>query len=192
MTKTIFLINGFHSQSTEQSFDYLDKHFSNLGYTVQKPHIDWKYKVMSDNVKQFEEFFNTHKTDYNTVLGFSFGAMIAFISAPKLKPDELYLCSLSPYFKEDIKVLNKQWVKYIGHRRANDFAQFDSSIIASKIFSKTKVFYGTTEAQKYPELKARCIQAATEIKNAKLIIAKDAKHNIEDPGYKKALISVIN
>jgi hypothetical protein len=186
MNKSVFLINGFHHQATEQSFDWLDDFFSAKGYKVFKPPIDWKYKVMSDNVLQFSQFYNQNKTDYNHVLGFSFGAMIAFISAPILKPDELSICSLSPYFQEDSP---DKYEKYVGKNRLKDFKQYSAQGIAKQIKSSAHVFYGTKEGEKFPDLKARCEQAAHDIKGAKLVVVSNAPHDISNKEYSTAIKS---
>ena len=62
--------------------------------------ISWKYRVMSDYINQAERLIKDTK---NTgVLWFSFWAMIALRLSQKYKFNKVFLCSLSPYFSEDL------------------------------------------------------------------------------------------
>lgn len=77
----------------------------------------WRYTTLSQNAAEFLDYFNQHKTERNYILGFSYGAVIGLLTANQTKPQKLYLCSLSPDFKEDKGAMPK-WVKsYIGVKR---------------------------------------------------------------------------
>lgn len=107
--KTIFIIPGFKEEPSDKQYKWMVNFFNEKGFFVKIYPVKWNYNTISNNVKSFKEYYLKHKTDNNYLLGFSFGAMIAFVSAPELKPDKLYLCSLSPYFKEDIKKIENSW-----------------------------------------------------------------------------------
>jgi len=94
--------------------------FKSKGFIVKEVSIQWMYRVMSDYVEQFQDFYLKNKGEKNYILGFSFGAMIAFLSAPTLKPNKLFLCSLSPYFKEDLKNIDDASRKFFGVRQLKD------------------------------------------------------------------------
>ena len=113
--------------------------------------------------------------------------MIAFISAPDVDPARLYLCSLSPYFKEDIPTLKNWWKTYMGKRRMNDFAHHKAKAIAKEISCPTRIFCGEAESKKFPTLLKRCEQAERDIKNAQLVIPENAPHEINFPSYVTAL-----
>lgn len=142
---------------------------------------------MSDYVKAFKDYYLKHKTDENYILGFSFGAMIACISASDLKPEKLILCSLSPYFKEYLGTLHGSWIKAIGKRRFEDFKNFSIKNISKKITSPTTIFYGEKEAQVFPILKKCCMSASSLIEKSQLIIVKDSPHKIDHPSYVDAI-----
>ena len=90
---TFFIIPGFHGQTSLDRYNPLKALLKKKkGLVVKTPKVDWKYRVMSDYVGDFKEYFENHKSERNIVLGFSFGAMIAFISAQTLPVDRLYLC----------------------------------------------------------------------------------------------------
>ena len=161
--------------------------FKAKGFNAHFVPIHWDRKVMSDYVVEFEEYYVKHKTEKNYVLGFSFGAMIAFISAQQLQPDRLYLCSLSPYFKEDLHTLKSYWRKFIGKNRVQDFKKVSAKQIATQVKIPITIFYGGAEAKKYPQLKVRCEKTSKDIKNAKLVFVKDAPHQLNHPNYIEAI-----
>ena len=177
------MIAGFKHAATEPQYEWMRAFFADRGYTVHVPEIDWNNKVMSDYVRQFSEYFGQHKSDTNHVLGFSFGAMIALITAPELKPDRLLLCSLSPYFSEDLGTLKPSWEKVLGHRRLSDFENFKAKALARQVAAPTTIIYGSHEAKLYPQLKKRCEETAGIITGSKLLVAENAPHEIDFPTY---------
>ena len=186
MKKNLFIIPGFTHQATEKPYDWLDVHYKKQGFMIQKVPIKWSHCVMSDYVEEFKRLYDERKVETNYVLGFSFGAMIACITAAELKPDKLALCSLSPYFKEDLSSLKSSWKECIGKRRLLDFKKYHFEKIYPKIHSETFVFYGEKEV-KYPSLKKRCEEAAASIRNTRLVVVPDAPHDIDHPNYQKAI-----
>ena len=54
----------------------------------------------------------------------------------KIKPKMLFLCSLSPYFKEDLKFLKKSWRNGIGKKRIEDLENFSFEELAKDIKCK--------------------------------------------------------
>src|SRR5579872_1101996 len=98
MSKLIFIVPGFKHQANEPQYKWMKIYFKSLGFGVKVVPILWDRRVMSQYIEQFKDYYSRNKGDTNYVLGFSFGAMIAMISAPNLHPTRLYLCSLSPYF----------------------------------------------------------------------------------------------
>lgn len=113
--------------------------------------------------------------------------MIAFISAASLKPNKLFLCSLSHYFKEDLPSLEPSWKKFIGKNRVNDFKTISANSLAKKLTMPTVIFCGEAESKKYPQLEVRCSKTNKAIKNSKLVMVKDAPHQISHPEYIKAI-----
>lgn len=59
--------------------------------------------------------------------------------------------------------------------------------IAKELTIPTTVFYGEAEGKKYSQLKIRCEQAEKDIKKSKLIVVKEAPHEINYPEYIKAI-----
>lgn len=190
--KTFFFIPGFGQKATDKKFSWLISFLKKKNFNVIKVPVEWKYKTMSDYISDFENFYNKNKTETNYILGFSYGAVIAFLSANKLKSKKIYLCSLSPDFNEDLSGM-KPWIKkLIGKRRIIEIKKNSGKTIAKNLFIPSVVFYGEAEGKAYPKLKIRCEETAKLAKNSKLIVVKKAPHNINYPEYTKAIKNEIN
>lgn len=183
----MFLIPGFKQKATDVQFVWLRKFLVERGFNVSVVSIEWDRRTMSDYAEEFENFYHKNSTKENYVLGFSYGAVIAFITANKLKPKKIYLCSLSPGFKEDIPK-TKHWIRsYIGKNRVADSLTRSGRRIAKELAVPAVVFYGEKEGKEYPQLKIRCEETAELSGRAKLVIVKNSPHNITHPEYAKAV-----
>jgi len=190
--KTFFILPGFGMQANHESFKWLVKFLEDKGFKVIKTPVNWNYKTLSKNALEFVDFFNKNKGDVNYVLGFSYGAVITLLSANVTKPKNIYLCSLSPDFKEDISLMDTNIVKYIGKRRFADAYTREGKKLAKELVVPSVVFYGEAEGKKFPSLKIRCEETARLAKNSKLVVVKDAPHKIDFPEYIDAIKNILN
>lgn len=193
---TVFTIAGYDLHGTSSTkLSLLNEGLRSKGYNVVPVDIDWKHKTHTQYIKEFVKIYDRYKTEENIVLGNSFGAAVAFISAPIVKPDKIYLCSLSPFFKEDRgKYSDEYTIDKFGVRRAEDFWSYSAGEIADEINSQkisTMVVYGGKERQMYPILVERCRQTAKKIVRAELIEMPDCPHNLSDETYSKAMIGLL-
>lgn len=187
MGKVFFIIPGFKSQVTDDVYTWLVSHLTMLGYAVKGVPVNWGYKTVTQNAAEFLNYFNQHKSNHNYILGFSYGAVIALLTAENTECDALYLCSLSPDFKEDIDMI-PPWLKtYIGINRYTDISTRSGVALAKKLVTPTTVFYGETEGGEFPQLKVRCEETVRYTKNAKLVVVKNARHDISEPEYQSAI-----
>ncbi|OGD24051.1 hypothetical protein A2Z10_00875 [Candidatus Azambacteria bacterium RBG_16_47_10] len=185
--KKIFIIPGFKQKATDKQFAWLRKFLIAKGFTVALVPITWERRTMIDYTLEFKAFYEKHKAKDNYVLGFSYGAVIAFITANKLKPKKIYLCSLSPDFKEDVSDM-KPWIaRYVGKNRIADSLQRSGKEIAKNLVVQAVVLYGEEEGRQYPKLKIRCEETARLAKNAKIVVVKKSSHNIAHPEYTAAI-----
>lgn len=192
MVKTLFLIPGFKQNTSDKCFAWLIKFLEQKNFKVAKVPVVWDRRVMADYVSDFEMFYEKNKSQTNYVLGFSWGAVIAFLSASRLKPNKIYFCSLSPYFKEDI-VKTKPWLKKIvGQQRLKEGQKLSGRKIARELKVPSIVFYGEIEGRKYPMLKKRCEETAHFAKNTKLVVVKNAPHKINHREYVDAIKKEFN
>ena len=185
--KKIFIVPGFKQKTTDKQFVWLKRFLIAKGFTVSLVPITWERATMTDYAVEFESFYEKHKVKDNYVLGFSYGAVIAFITANKLKPKKIYLCSLSSDFKEDVRSMKPRIAKYIGKRRISDSLQRSGKEIAQDLAVPAVVFYGEKEGRQYPQLKIRCEETARLAKQAKLVVVKGSPHAIDHPEYITAI-----
>ena len=170
--RVVFIIPGYQESLNLPRYRQIANFFRAKRIKVIPVKIKWKYKVMSDYIPDFKSIFEQNKGQENHFFGFSFGAFIAFASAIKLKPKSMILCSLSPYFLEDLKIFPKSWKKG-QKKRLLDIRNFEFNKMARKIKNKTYLFVGEKE---HKILLHRSKEAKKEIKNSSIKIVKDAKH----------------
>ena len=185
--KTFFIIPGFKEQATDKNYAWLFEFLKSKNYKVVPVPVAWNYKTLSENAEQLIKFFKKYNSDENYILGFSYGAVLAMLIANEIKPKKLYLCSLSPDFSEDLKFMSSDIKKYIGKRRYLDMKSRSGRKIAEELIVPTAIFYGEKEGREYPQLKKRCEETVKLTKNAKLVVIKDATHQIDFPSYKEAI-----
>jgi pimeloyl-ACP methyl ester carboxylesterase len=196
--KTVFVVAGFDLHETAANSEELKPLLQGLkskGYNVVAFDKAWYRKTPARVIEEFKAFYNKYKTEENIVIGNSFGAVVAYVSAPELQPDEIYLCSLSPFFKEDRgKYPDEYAYKYFGKRRAHNLWQYSSDEVAKEINrTNTKVIavYGEKEHETSARLVARTTDVSKKVKNSKLIEIPGAPHNMRDPVYTKAIVEMV-
>jgi pimeloyl-ACP methyl ester carboxylesterase len=191
-TKTFFILPGFKEQASDTQYSWLVSYIENSGWhTIEVP-ITWNQRTLSQNAEDFIKFYDNHKTEQNQILGFSYGAVITLLTAEVLRSDHIYLCSLSPDFKEDIGDMSPWIRKYIGKRRYEDALTRSATNIARNLSIPTTIFYGEIEGNEYPSLKRRCEETATLAKRAKLIVVPNTSHRIDFLTYQKAIIDALH
>lgn len=197
--KTAFIINGLDINNTAADDKYrtLRDAVKKAGYKVVPSTISWKHTTPTQYTEKFIQLYEGHKSsDGNVIIGNSFGAVVALLSASHTKPDLVLLCSLSPFFKEDI---DNDWppidyMKKLGKKRLNDISRYSVSDLAkevSKSSVKIKVLFGEKEHESSPRLVKRSKETASSIKNASLIEVKDAPHPFREPEYISGIINAL-
>jgi len=187
MTKTFFIIPGFKTQANDSQYQWLISYVKNRGWKIVKVPVVWNYNTLSTNAKNFIDFYNAHKTEENQILGFSYGAVITLLVASILSPDKIYLCSLSPDFKEDEKEMPKWLRTYIGIKRQKDVLTRSAIVLAKKLLVPTAIFYGELEGVEYPPLRRRSEDTFKYAKNSTLVVIPYSQHKIDSVEYMDAL-----
>jgi pimeloyl-ACP methyl ester carboxylesterase len=118
------------------------------------------------------------------IFGFSFGALIALMASVYLNPTKLYLCSLSPFFQDDIKKNGEKDLAILGKRRSHVLRTIQFSKVASAIKCPTIIIAGDSELTSVIH---RAQNAAKEIRSSRLYLARASGHNLLDQGYDKVL-----
>lgn len=195
--KTVFLISGLRLNvtTTHEKYRPLSEGLNQKGYKVVPVDINWKHKSVSQFVAEFKNIYRANSSQYNIVVGNSFGAVVAFVSAADLKPDLVILASLSPYFKEDISVEEgyKRGLRF-GTKRLKDMMNYSAKAVAKNINATevyTKLLYGELEKQTVPYLVSRVKKTANDLEREELIEVKAAPHSMSDPVYIQAIIDLL-
>lgn len=164
--KVIYIIPGYKHRPTNKAYKAIVKIVKSQGYTPILITIPWSKSTISENTSYFLKEFKKINAKKKYILGFSFGAMIAFIASTKVKVSGLILCSLSPYFKEDIAS-----------------SQFHCARLAKQLKAKQiLMLYGARETK---SLISRVTQAYDQIPSLHkyLIPIKETEHDIGNKKY---------
>ena len=189
--KIAYIIPGYNESHLKQrGYNKVAKLFEGSGITPIHVEIDWEHSNPKRFVDYTEQFLKVYKKPKNTetyILGFSYGAMIAFLTASKTKPTALIFCSLSPFFEEDLVDLKPSWVRW--WRKNFKESDYSFTKIAPKIKSKTYLIVGEKEDE---SCIIRAKDAKKKIQDSHLSIAKGAKHKIGEQEYLEAVKRLIS
>ncbi|OGH14895.1 MAG: hypothetical protein A2687_04590 [Candidatus Levybacteria bacterium RIFCSPHIGHO2_01_FULL_38_26] len=191
MKRVIFIIPGFWGEPREKIYKDIAALYKQKGLKPVIVKIPWERKVMSDYADYFLKLVKKYEDSEINIFGWSFGAMISFIGASKLKVKTLFLCSVSPYWKEDMKFILKSWAKGVGKRRMEDFAKLSRIEIGKTVKAKKAVILvGTMERDRMIKASKDIYDKLNSDKN--LIIIKGAGHNIARKKYFDEIKKQIN
>lgn len=188
--KTIFIIPGYRHVPSQKAYQSLSEILKSEGYEPILVTIPWRKTTISENTEYFIKTYNKSKTKRNYILGFSFGAMIAFLAATKISVDGLILCSLSPYFQEDLPQKKRFSHSPIQADRYEDFSKLHFATLVKKLkVKKIHLLYGSKEAR---SLIRRVNDAFEQINLEEKYIQriKATDHNIGDKRYLQSIHQV--
>lgn len=185
--KAIFIIPGFRQSTKSRAYVSLAKSLKKEGYSVKLVSIPWKNSTITDNTEFFLKEYRKVKIQKKYIIGFSYGAMIAFIASTKASSSGVVLCSLSPYFSEDTKSTNSKVLSKLTTQRYKDFSKLHAATLARKTKAKKVVMlYGTKEARSLI-YRVRKTFSELELREKRLIPIRKTEHNI---GHKNYLLTI--
>lgn len=188
--RIVFIIPGHLDSPHKREYQLIGKAFKNQGINPVFVPVKWKRTTISQCGAEFKKLFENTKAKEKYILGFSWGAMIAYLIASDVQVNTLVLCSLSPWFAEDLPKLPKSWVNFAGKNRLNDFKNMPASAIAAKITANTFLLYGL---QEHSLVEVRAKGTFGSLKCKKQIVAiEGVKHDIADEKYLDKIYSVIS
>lgn len=190
MKSVAFIIPGFTHSSKNKEYLKIANSFERKNIVPIFVSIPWSHATLSGNISYFKKIYQETRAEKKYIFGFSFGAMIAFIASSQEKPTAQILCSLSPYFQEDLPKIEKSWRKIIGLHRYEDFKQYNAKKIAQQTSVKTFLLYGTEEVKQLIGRNKNTFEVLRTSK--KLIPVAGAKHDIGNAKYLAAIQSVIS
>ena len=191
MKHILYIIPGWNESTSQSEYQELKSHFTSREFIVVEISITWKKRVMSQYVEEFLSQCSHSSEDRVSLLGFSFGAMIAFISSQYISYTHMYLCSLSPFFKEDLNIIPKSWKTTLGKKRIEDFKTISFNEVIKHWYAPFKIylFYGEKE---HPLLIRRVKDAYEKIKYSQLISIPNCKHELSNNTYLENIKNVEN
>ncbi len=164
--KIVFIIPGYKHKPSHKAYTHLAKILENEGYQPILVPIPWESTTISENATYFLKEYKKIKAKKKYILGFSFGAMIAFIAATKVRASGVILCSLSPYFKEDVS-----------------FSQLRCATLAKQIKAEQiHLLYGKNEARSVIRRVSETYRQIS-VTQKYLIPIKDTEHDIGNRRY---------
>lgn len=176
--KTIIIIPGFGESTKDSTYSAVKKEIKSLGYNIVFHQPKWKKNTIKKWLSDFKEFLKKFEKTNPIILGFSFGAYIAIISAKDFKFSKIILCSLSPYFKDDIKNLSAITYKILGRKRIDDFKKHD---FPKNLETPTIFLVGDKDMKIVIK---RSVSAYKKYKGYKKIIKiKGAEHDLNNKNY---------
>ncbi len=181
-SKTVLFIPGFGEELGSRDYPALLKIYEQAGYVVRFVPLKWSRTTIDRWVEEFNQVYAEYQPSETILAGFSFGAVTAFMAASERVPSQLWLYSLSPYFKGDRP--KKSWVSFIGSRRVRTFAAIDFDSRANQITCGAKVFYGDLEGE---ILASRASAAVGALPKGQLIKVLGAGHDATHPNYLAAI-----
>ncbi|PIR45695.1 MAG: hypothetical protein COV09_00055 [Candidatus Vogelbacteria bacterium CG10_big_fil_rev_8_21_14_0_10_50_13] len=178
-----YIIPGFKEDARSKDYYKIMESLRKRGINPVPVTITWERRTMTDYIN---EFMKQHKGSGNYILGFSFGAMISLICSRDTRPRTQILCSLSPYFKEDLPFLKKSWKSMIGKKRLNDLKNHSFKKAAKTSNCKTILTVGEEG-----NITRKVNEAGRKIKNSRVITIKGTGHDISSKEYNSALEKII-
>jgi len=122
--RIIYIIPGLGETTRSKNYIEVIKIAEKLGFSVVSVNITWKTDTsMSNFIQQADNQIPNNITN-DFIFGFSFGAYIASILAKKKKANGYIFCSISPYFKDDLKYIPEESKKYFGKKVMNSFKKY--------------------------------------------------------------------
>lgn len=187
--RVVFIIPGFTHSPTRHEYEEVADLFRNQGFSPIMVTIPWKRTTISQNVEYFLREYKKVEAREKYFFGFSFGAIIAYIASTKTDVKGQILCSLSPYFLEDLHSIRKSWIRSIGKRRLINFNSIKNVNYAYKVKTKTIFLYGANESKELIHRVKNTYKLLLTEK--KLIVVNDAMHDIGDKNYIQAINTAI-
>lgn len=191
--KTVLFIPGFKETLNTRDYASVLKMIQSKGYKTKFIPLKWDRSTIDNWTDEAMVVYTEYDPSVIILAGFSYGAMSAFNLASVRNPAELWLFSLSGYFKEDInsKAMNKSWLTSIGHRRVTAFDKLDYKSAAKRIHCPVKLFAGQIEIDKWLTMKYRTYDAPKHLDKSSLTIVEGVGHDVADTKYIDAISKLI-
>lgn len=186
--ETVLFVPGYQEGLDDRDYQGLMASIEDQGYKAQFVPIKWRRTTVQDWVRELNAIYDDLDAEETVLAGFSFGALTAFVAAAARNPSQLWLCSLSPYFAEEVTADRGRIKRRLGRRRTQAFMALDFASLAQKISCETLLFYGEKEI---PSVIRRVSAASQAVAKSHTVAVSDCGHDATDPRYVAALRKTI-
>ena len=185
-TTRLYIIPGAGESTRAKNYRELIKHARKQGLKVVPVTINWSTKMdMTDYIAQANKKIPPNIVkDY--ILGFSLGAYIAAILSKNKKAKGYVFCSLSPYFKENLKNIPNESKKFWGPKMMKSFKKYSFPI---KQFERAWFLIGKKDWS--VAIKANEAFYNKWLGKKNLYLINDAGHELGHSNYVKRVKSII-
>src|ERR1700741_1980805 len=181
--KTVLFVPGFQEDTSSRNYRLVLQTIEAFGDKVEFVPVTWKRRTILNWATELRAVYRKHDPEQTILAGFSFGATITLVIASEVPPAELWLFSLSPYFKETIDMVPKAWLQNIGHRRTATFSELSLEQLCKTVACLVKLFIGKQEIEKWPDMKTTFDTANKYFKNCESVVVPDVGHEVDNPKY---------
>jgi hypothetical protein len=122
MKGKLYIIPGFGENTQMPAYKTLITEAKRFGFNVIPYNPRWDYNTASTWINEFKLKLGRNEGDA-IVLGFSFGAYIAFCASRDFAFKKIISCSLAPYFNDELGSIPEASWKFFGKRRKIDFTK---------------------------------------------------------------------
>lgn len=141
MKKNLLIIPGFGESTIESPYnEFIKKNKKDFNIVTYNP--VWDYYTASRWLHELKEILHTIDTRNTTVVAFSLGAYITLLAAETWFFKKIILCSISPFFKEQLYLMPKPAEKFFGIKRMRDFS---THLIPKNITCSVVFLFGTED-----------------------------------------------
>jgi len=176
----LYIVPGFGESVSDSGYMKITKIAEDYGYHVIPVSIQWSKRTATHWVKDFLDVVEKNGSENSIALGFSFGAYVVALASQMTNFNEIILCSLSPYFKEDLKFIPHDSLDFFGKRRVEDFQLH----ITPTFSTKTTIYFGD---QDWPIAIEKAKNIVKSCKMVDLFLIKGVGHDISHDLYIKTI-----
>ena len=182
MKKKLYIIPGFGETMKDKPYKEIQKNAKDKGYEVIPIDLSWNRHTMSDWIREAREKVLKYGDNNSFVLGFSFGAFMAIELSKEFSFRKVFVCSLSPYYSEDLKFIPKVAINWLGKKRVADFKKYK---FPTNIKTKVVFMVGDSEWKFAQKRISERFKKWKGVKSFKII--NDSKHDIGSLKYLEEL-----
>lgn len=122
--RKLYIIPGYGESTRMKDYREIISRAEKKNYEVVALNIDWDTdKVMSDYITEAKGLL-VSANENDAVLGFSFGAYIAYQLSDKIDLYKYIFATISPFIEETINEIPKETSDYYGPKMIDDFKKY--------------------------------------------------------------------